>query len=40
VLIGTWLGLDQQTAQGGDGAFGYNLRHPSDAIADGMAVAG
>lgn len=35
--IGTWLGLDQQTAQGGDGAFGYNLRHSFAAITDGLS---
>ncbi len=35
--IGTWLGLDQQTAQGGDGAFGYNLRHRFDVITDGLS---
>lgn len=35
--IGTWLGLDQQTGQGGDGAFGYNLRHPFAAITDGLS---
>lgn len=35
--IGTWLGLDQQTATGGDGAFGYNLRHRFDAISDGLS---
>jgi prepilin-type N-terminal cleavage/methylation domain-containing protein len=35
--IGTWLGLDQQTAQGGDGAFGYNMRHSFSAITDGLS---
>lgn len=35
--IGTWLGLDQQTAQGGDGAFGYNMRHNFAAITDGLS---
>ena len=35
--IGTWLGLDQQTAQGGDGAFGYNMRHSFAAISDGLS---
>jgi len=35
--IGTWLGLDQQTGRGGDGAFGYNLRHPFAAIVDGLS---
>ena len=35
--IGNWLGLDQQTGQGGDGAFGYNLRHPFAAISDGLS---
>jgi prepilin-type N-terminal cleavage/methylation domain-containing protein/prepilin-type processing-associated H-X9-DG protein len=35
--IGTWLGLDQQTARGGDGAFGYNLRHSFGAISDGLS---
>jgi prepilin-type N-terminal cleavage/methylation domain-containing protein/prepilin-type processing-associated H-X9-DG protein len=35
--IGTWLGLDQRNARGGDGAFGYNLRHPFDAIVDGLS---
>ena len=35
--IGTWLGLDRQTAQGGDGAFGYNMRHKFSAITDGLS---
>lgn len=35
--IGTWLGLDQQTGTGGDGAFGYNLRHSFAAISDGLS---
>jgi prepilin-type N-terminal cleavage/methylation domain-containing protein/prepilin-type processing-associated H-X9-DG protein len=35
--IGTWLGLDLQTGQGGDGAFGYNMRHPFSAILDGLS---
>ena len=35
--IGTWLGLDQQTAQGGDGAFGINMRHSFAAITDGLS---
>jgi prepilin-type N-terminal cleavage/methylation domain-containing protein/prepilin-type processing-associated H-X9-DG protein len=35
--IGTWLGLDQQTARGGDGAFGYNLTHSFAAITDGLS---
>lgn len=35
--IGTWLGLDQQTANGGDGTFGYNLRHSFAAITDGLS---
>jgi len=35
--IGTWLGLDQQTAQGGDGAFGYNMTHSFAAITDGLS---
>jgi prepilin-type N-terminal cleavage/methylation domain-containing protein/prepilin-type processing-associated H-X9-DG protein len=35
--IGTWLGLDQTTAQGGDGPFGYNYRHPFGAITDGLS---
>jgi prepilin-type N-terminal cleavage/methylation domain-containing protein/prepilin-type processing-associated H-X9-DG protein len=35
--IGTWLGLDQQTGQGGDGAFGYNLKHRFSAITDGLS---
>ena len=35
--IGTWLGLDRQTAQGGDGPFGYNLRHNFSAISDGLS---
>jgi prepilin-type processing-associated H-X9-DG protein len=35
--IGTWLGLDLQTATGGDGAFGYNLRHNFLAITDGLS---
>jgi prepilin-type N-terminal cleavage/methylation domain-containing protein/prepilin-type processing-associated H-X9-DG protein len=35
--IGTWLGLDQLTARGGDGAFGYNMRHSFAAISDGLS---
>jgi prepilin-type N-terminal cleavage/methylation domain-containing protein/prepilin-type processing-associated H-X9-DG protein len=35
--IGTWLGLDLQTAQGGDGAFGYNMRHSFAAYTDGLS---
>lgn len=35
--IGTWLGLDQQTGKGGDGAFGYNMRHNFAAITDGLS---
>jgi prepilin-type N-terminal cleavage/methylation domain-containing protein/prepilin-type processing-associated H-X9-DG protein len=35
--IGTWLGLDQQTGTGGDGAFGYNLRHSFAAVSDGLS---
>ncbi len=35
--IGTWLGLDQQTARGGDGAFGYNMRHNFAAVTDGLS---
>ncbi len=35
--IGTWLGLDRQTARGGDGAFGYNMRHSFAAITDGLS---
>ncbi|MCU0705675.1 MAG: DUF1559 domain-containing protein [Fimbriiglobus sp.] len=35
--IGTWLGLDQTTARGGDGAFGYNLTQPLGAITDGLS---
>ena len=35
--IGTWLGLDQQTGKGGDGAFGYNMRHSFAAITDGLS---
>lgn len=35
--IGTWLGLDQITATGGDGAFGYNLRHRFEQISDGLS---
>jgi hypothetical protein len=35
--IGTWLGLDQVTARGGDGAFGYNLTHSFGGIADGLS---
>lgn len=35
--IGTWLGLNQQTATGGDGAFGYNLRHRFAEIPDGLS---
>jgi prepilin-type N-terminal cleavage/methylation domain-containing protein len=36
--IGTWLGLDQQTGRGGDGAFGYNLRHTFAAVTDGLSM--
>ena len=35
--IGTWLGLDMQTVKGGDGAFGYNMRHNFAAITDGLS---
>ena len=35
--IGTWLGLDTQTARGGDGAFGYNMTHTFGAITDGLS---
>ncbi len=35
--IGTWLGLDLQTARGGDGVFGYNMRHSFAAITDGLS---
>ena len=35
--IGTWLGLDRETARGGDGAFGYNMTHPFAAITDGLS---
>jgi prepilin-type N-terminal cleavage/methylation domain-containing protein/prepilin-type processing-associated H-X9-DG protein len=35
--IGTWLGLDQQTAKGGDGAFGYNMTHGFGAFTDGLS---
>lgn len=35
--IGTWLGLDQLTGQGGDGVFGYNVRHSFAAISDGLS---
>ncbi len=35
--IGTWLGLDLLTAKGGDGAFGYNMRHNFSAITDGLS---
>lgn len=35
--IGTWLGLDLQTLQGGDGAFGYNMRHSFGSIVDGLS---
>lgn len=35
--IGTWLGLDQQTALGGDGAFGYNSGYGLEAITDGTS---
>jgi prepilin-type N-terminal cleavage/methylation domain-containing protein/prepilin-type processing-associated H-X9-DG protein len=35
--IGTWLGLDQIAARGGDGAFGYNLTHTFGAITDGLS---
>lgn len=35
--IGTWLGLDQVTAQGGDGVFGYNMRPNFSAITDGLS---
>ena len=36
--IGTWLGLDRQTGKGGDGAFGYNMRHPLTAVTDGLST--
>jgi prepilin-type N-terminal cleavage/methylation domain-containing protein/prepilin-type processing-associated H-X9-DG protein len=36
--IGTWLGLDQLTARGGDGAFGYNMTHNFSAITDGLST--
>jgi prepilin-type N-terminal cleavage/methylation domain-containing protein/prepilin-type processing-associated H-X9-DG protein len=35
--IGTWLGLDLKTGRGGDGAFGYNMRHNFSAITDGLS---
>jgi prepilin-type N-terminal cleavage/methylation domain-containing protein/prepilin-type processing-associated H-X9-DG protein len=35
--IGTWLGLDQQTGRGGDGAFGYNMTHGFGAVTDGLS---
>ncbi len=35
--IGTWLGLDQQTALGGDGAFGYNSGYSFGGITDGLS---
>ncbi|MBU6173853.1 MAG: DUF1559 domain-containing protein [Planctomycetes bacterium] len=35
--IGTWLGLDLKTGQGGDGAFGYNMRHSFAAFTDGLS---
>jgi prepilin-type N-terminal cleavage/methylation domain-containing protein/prepilin-type processing-associated H-X9-DG protein len=35
--IGTWLGLDRQSGQGGDGAFGYNMRHRFSSISDGLS---
>jgi prepilin-type processing-associated H-X9-DG protein len=35
--IGTWLGLDRQTARGGDGTFGYNMGHSFAAITDGLS---
>lgn len=35
--IGTWLGLDRQTARGGDGPFGYNMGHNFAAITDGLS---
>lgn len=35
--IGTWLGLDLKTARGGDGAFGYNMRHSFASITDGLS---
>lgn len=35
--IGTWLGLDLQTARGGDGPFGYNMRLRYSAIQDGLS---
>jgi prepilin-type N-terminal cleavage/methylation domain-containing protein len=37
ISIGTWLGLDQQTGQGGDGAFGYNTTYGFEAITDGLS---
>ena len=35
--IGTWLGLDRQTARGGDGVFGYNMGHNFALITDGLS---
>lgn len=35
--IGTWLGLDRQTARGGDGVFGYNMGSPFASITDGLS---
>ena len=35
--IGTWLGLDRQTARGGDGVFGYNMGHSFAVITDGLS---
>jgi prepilin-type N-terminal cleavage/methylation domain-containing protein/prepilin-type processing-associated H-X9-DG protein len=34
--IGTWLAVDQQTGEAGDGPFGVNQRHDPAAIADGL----
>ncbi len=35
--IGTWLGLNQETVTGGDGAFGYNMNLNFSAIHDGLS---
>jgi prepilin-type N-terminal cleavage/methylation domain-containing protein/prepilin-type processing-associated H-X9-DG protein len=35
--IGTWLAIDQQTGQAGDGAFGVNQQHRLSEIRDGLS---
>ncbi|MBY0398176.1 MAG: DUF1559 domain-containing protein [Thermoleophilia bacterium] len=37
VSIGTWVAYDQETGQGGDGAFGVNQRYDFAAMADGLS---